>query len=147
MYSGMDRTPLPHSATKEQLPFLSAYGLMCWFDSRMPEECGHDEEYDENDEENYSLFGHAFQRGPPPLHQPGAACRTRDTPVEHFSANGKLSLNCLSHPRGQAQIHCTSICVFNSGKHWQTKDHVYKLFPEVAVRVVEKLLFSPPLVE
>jgi hypothetical protein len=25
-------------------------------------------------------------------------------PVEEFTANGELSLNCLSHPRGQAQV-------------------------------------------
>jgi len=35
----------------------------------------------------------------------GQACSKLTLPVEHFSANGKLSLNCLSHPRGQAQSH------------------------------------------
>jgi hypothetical protein len=46
----------------------------------------------------------ALQQDPPPLHQPGAACSTLVSPVEFFSVNGKLSLNCLSHPRGQAQV-------------------------------------------
>src|SRR5262249_7667111 len=45
----------------------------------------------------------ALQQSPPPLHQPGAVCCTLGSPVEHFAANGDLSLNCLSHPRGQAQ--------------------------------------------
>src|SRR5215469_5007816 len=44
----------------------------------------------------------ALQQGPPPLHQPGAVCGKLSSPVEPFAANGKLSLNCLSHPRGQA---------------------------------------------
>src|SRR5579872_4228373 len=39
-----------------------------------------------------------------PLHQPGAACITLGLPVEHSAANGELSLNCLSHLRGQAQF-------------------------------------------
>ena len=46
----------------------------------------------------------ALQQGPPPLHQPEAVCRTLSLPVEEFTANGELSLNCLSHPRGQAQF-------------------------------------------
>jgi hypothetical protein len=45
-----------------------------------------------------------LHQSPLPLHQPGAACSKLTLPVEHFSANGKLSLNCLSHPRGQAQV-------------------------------------------
>src|SRR6266568_9661034 len=45
----------------------------------------------------------ALQQGPPPLHQPGVACSTLGLPVEHFSSNGKPSLNWLSHPRGQVQ--------------------------------------------
>jgi len=44
----------------------------------------------------------ALQQGPPPLHQLGAACLTLRLSVEHFSANGKLSLNCLSRHRGLA---------------------------------------------
>jgi len=46
----------------------------------------------------------ALQQGPPPLHQPGVACSKLGSPVEPFAANGKLSLNCLSHPRGQAHF-------------------------------------------
>jgi hypothetical protein len=46
----------------------------------------------------------ALQQGPPPLPQPGAACSKLGSSVEHFSSNGKLSLNWLSHPRGQAQF-------------------------------------------
>ena len=46
----------------------------------------------------------ALQQGPPPLHQPGPVCSKLGLPVEYFAANGKLSLNCLSHPRGQAQV-------------------------------------------
>src|SRR5215469_10601285 len=46
----------------------------------------------------------ALQQGPPPLHQPGAVCGKLSSPVEPFAANGKLSLNCLSHPRGQAHL-------------------------------------------
>jgi hypothetical protein len=30
-------------------------------------------------------------------------------PVEEFTANGELSLNCLSHPRGQAQLALSSL--------------------------------------
>jgi hypothetical protein len=45
-----------------------------------------------------------LHQSPLPLHQPGAACSKLALPVEHFSANGKLSLNCLSHPRGQAHF-------------------------------------------
>src|SRR5215469_17009713 len=51
----------------------------------------------------------ALQQGPPPLHQPGAVCGKLSSPVEPFAANGKLSLNCLSHPRGQAQSHCSLV--------------------------------------
>ena len=50
----------------------------------------------------------ALQQGPPPLHQPEAVCSTLSLPVEEFTANGELSLNCLSHPRGQAQLHAPS---------------------------------------
>jgi hypothetical protein len=45
-----------------------------------------------------------LHQSPLPLHQPGAACSKLGLPVEHFSANGELSLNCLSHPRGQAHF-------------------------------------------
>jgi len=45
----------------------------------------------------------ALQQGPPPLHQPGPVCSKLDSLVEHFAANGTQSLNCLSHPTGQAQ--------------------------------------------
>ena len=34
----------------------------------------------------------------------GAVCRTLGLPVENFAANGELSLNYLSHPKGQAQL-------------------------------------------
>jgi len=44
-----------------------------------------------------------LHQSPPPLHQPGAACITLGLPVEHSAASGELSLNCLSHLRGQAQ--------------------------------------------
>src|SRR6516165_7661906 len=44
-----------------------------------------------------------LHQSPPPLHQPGTACSKLGSPVEDFAANGELSLNCLSHPRGQAQ--------------------------------------------
>src|SRR5437899_652383 len=53
------------------------------------------------------LGGFALQQGPPPLHQPGVACSTLGLPAEHFSSNGKLSLNWLSHPGGQAH---TDLC-------------------------------------
>jgi len=43
-----------------------------------------------------------LHQSPPPLHQPGTACSKLGSPVEDFAANGELSLNCLSHPRGQA---------------------------------------------
>jgi hypothetical protein len=45
----------------------------------------------------------ALQQRPRPLHQLGAVCSKLVLPVEYFSANGELSLNWLSHPRGQAQ--------------------------------------------
>jgi hypothetical protein len=45
-----------------------------------------------------------LHQSPPPLHQPGAVCCKLGLLVESFAANGKLSLNCLSHPRGQAQM-------------------------------------------
>ena len=49
-----------------------------------------------------------LHQSPPPLHQPGTACSKLGSPVEDFAANGELSLNCLSHPRGQAHypLHC-----------------------------------------
>jgi hypothetical protein len=45
----------------------------------------------------------ALQQGLPPLHQLGPVWSKLGSPVENFAANGELSLNCLSHPRGQAQ--------------------------------------------
>jgi hypothetical protein len=33
----------------------------------------------------------------------GTVCSKLVLPVEEFTANGELPLNCLSHPRGQAQ--------------------------------------------
>src|SRR5437764_9542685 len=44
-----------------------------------------------------------LHQSPPPLHQPGAVCSKLSLPVEEFTVNGELSLNRLSHPRGQAQ--------------------------------------------
>jgi len=44
-----------------------------------------------------------LHQGPPPLHQLGAACSKLGLPVEAFPSNGEVSLNWLSHPRGQAQ--------------------------------------------
>jgi len=52
-------TPLGYKGTTAIFKVAYFYdGPMCWFDGRTPEECGHDEEHDENDEENCSLFGH-----------------------------------------------------------------------------------------
>jgi len=45
-----------------------------------------------------------LHQSPPPLHQPGPVCGKLGSLVEDFSANGKVSLNWLSHPRGQAQF-------------------------------------------
>jgi hypothetical protein len=59
----------------------------------------------------------ALQQGPPPLHQPGAVCGKLSSPVEPFAANGKLSLNCLSHPRGQAQIGMSEKGLFRRQAH------------------------------
>jgi hypothetical protein len=42
--------------------------------------------------------------------RPRSECVKVVLPVEKFAANGELSLNCLSHPRGQPQL--SSICVF-----------------------------------
>src|ERR1700756_4268063 len=50
------------------------------------------------------LGGVGLHQSPPPLHQPAAVCSKLGLPVEEFTANGELSLNCLSHPRGQPQI-------------------------------------------
>jgi hypothetical protein len=44
-----------------------------------------------------------LHQSPPPLHQPGPVCGKLGSLVEDFSANGKVSLNWLSHPRGQVQ--------------------------------------------
>ena len=45
----------------------------------------------------------SLHQSPPPLHQPGPVCGKLASLVEDFSANGKVSLNWLSHPRGQVQ--------------------------------------------
>jgi hypothetical protein len=44
-----------------------------------------------------------LHHSPPPLHQPGPGCGKLGSLVEDFSSTGKVSLNWLSHPRGQAQ--------------------------------------------
>ena len=59
-----------------------------------------------------------LHQSPPPLYQPGAVCSKLGFPVELFTANGKLSLNCLSHPRGQAQGFLTILIV--SGERAET---------------------------
>jgi len=41
---------------------------------------------------------------PPPLYQPGPVCGKLGSLVDEFSANGKLSLNWLSHARGQVHF-------------------------------------------
>jgi hypothetical protein len=46
----------------------------------------------------------ALQQGLPPLQQPGAMRSEFSSPVEDFAANGKPSLNCLSHPRGKRNV-------------------------------------------
>jgi len=46
----------------------------------------------------------ALQQSRPPLHQLRASVHQGPLGVEKFSVNGTLSLNCLSHPRGQ--VHC-----------------------------------------
>ena len=45
----------------------------------------------------------ALQQSRPPLRQLSASFNQRSLGVEKFSVNGTLSLNCLSHFRGQAQ--------------------------------------------
>ena len=45
----------------------------------------------------------ALQQSRPPLRQLCASVNQRSLGVEKFSVNGTLSLNCLSHLRGQAQ--------------------------------------------
>ena len=45
----------------------------------------------------------ALQQSQPPLRQLGASVPYRYFGVEQFSVNGTLSLNCLSHSRGQVQ--------------------------------------------
>ena len=45
-----------------------------------------------------------LHQSPPPLYQPGTVCSKLGLPVENFAANGKLSLNCLSHSRGQVHL-------------------------------------------
>jgi osmotically-inducible protein OsmY len=45
----------------------------------------------------------ALQQSRPPLRQLRASVHQRSLGVEKFSVNGTLSLNCLSHLRGQAQ--------------------------------------------
>src|SRR6266496_4071154 len=50
------------------------------------------------------LGGVVSTRAPPPLHQPGPVCDRLGSRVEDFSANGKVSLNWLSHPRGQVHF-------------------------------------------
>jgi len=66
----------------------------------------------------------ALQQSPPLLHQPGATCRTLGLPVQDFSANGQVSLNWLSHPRGQAQKpHSENPIVrVRSGSHSESGD-------------------------
>jgi hypothetical protein len=44
-----------------------------------------------------------LHQSPPPLHQPRPVCCKLASLVEPISANGKVSLNWSSHPRGQAQ--------------------------------------------
>ena len=46
----------------------------------------------------------ALQQSQPPLRQLGASVPYRYFGVEQFSVNGTLSLNCLSHSRGQVQV-------------------------------------------
>jgi hypothetical protein len=43
-----------------------------------------------------------LHQSPPPLHQPRPVCCKLASLVEPISANGKVSLNWSSHPRGQA---------------------------------------------
>jgi hypothetical protein len=45
-----------------------------------------------------------LHQSPPPLHQPPPVCCKLASLVEPISANGKVSLNWSSHPRGQAQF-------------------------------------------
>jgi hypothetical protein len=45
----------------------------------------------------------ALQHGPLPLHQPGTVCCNVVLPVEIFSSNGQLCLNCLCQPRGKGK--------------------------------------------
>ena len=47
----------------------------------------------------------ALQQSRPPLRQLRATVNQKSLGVEKFSVNGTLSLNCLSHPRGQAHLH------------------------------------------
>ena len=57
-----------------------------------------------------------LHQSPPPLHQPGAVCSKLSLPVEEFTVNGELSLNCLSHPRGQA--HCGVSSIEQTRQRW-----------------------------
>jgi hypothetical protein len=52
----------------------------------------------------------ALQQSRPPLRQLRASVNQGALGVEKFSANGTLSLNCLSHFRGQVQVLLFSSC-------------------------------------
>jgi len=49
--------------------------------------------------------GMSLRLSRPPLRQLRASANQRSLGVEKFSVNGTLSLNCLSHLRGQAHLH------------------------------------------
>src|SRR6266536_254767 len=82
----------------------------------------------------------ALQQGPPPLHQPGTACSKPVLPVEHFSSNGKLSLNCLSHPRGQA--HPTPLMTEQSCLQDRRQSEEERAHPQAVLPPVPELLRS-----
>ena len=56
----------------------------------------------------------ALQQRLPPLHQPGAVSSKLGLPVEHFSLNGEVSLNRLSHARGQRRKRLHSLHAYTT---------------------------------
>ena len=60
-----------------------------------------------------------LQQSPPPLHQPCTVCCKVVLPVENFSSNGQLCLNCLCQPRGQP--HWKHIVLFQESPKYRDR--------------------------
>jgi len=58
-----------------------------------------------------------LHQSPPPLHRMRLECGIVVVPVELFAANGNVSLNCLSQPRGQP--HPKLIYTYDLGDSWE----------------------------